>query len=169
MLEAAEVDGARFLQKLRLVILPMLLPAVFLALVLRTMDAFRLFDSVFVTTKGGPEEATDVLQFYAVKQGLEFFNVGYASSLVGPHARLHRPPGRRLRRHRAPGRPALRRGVIRDRGEPHRPQARADRLARASLAWATSSRLRRFLAIIQLSRPAIRQSSAGPRRRSPSW
>jgi multiple sugar transport system permease protein len=81
MLEAAEVDGAGFLQKLRLVILPMLLPAVFLALVLRTMDAFRLFDSVFVTTKGGPEEATDVLQFYAVKQGLEFFNVGYASTL----------------------------------------------------------------------------------------
>jgi multiple sugar transport system permease protein len=81
MLEAAEVDGAGFGRKLRLVILPMLLPAVFLALILRTMDAFRLFDSVYVTTKGGPEDATTVLLFYAVKQGLEFFNTGYASAL----------------------------------------------------------------------------------------
>jgi multiple sugar transport system permease protein len=81
MLEAAEVDGASFAQRLRLVVLPMLLPAVFLALVLRTMDAFRLFDSVFATTKGGPDDATTVLMFYAVKQGLEFFNVGYASAL----------------------------------------------------------------------------------------
>ncbi len=59
----------------------MLLPAVFLALILRTMDAFRLFNSVYVTTKGGPEDATTVLLFYAVKQGLEFFNTGYASAL----------------------------------------------------------------------------------------
>lgn len=75
-LEAAEVAGAGAWAKLRMVILPMLLPAIFLALVLRTMDAFRLFDTVFVTTKGGPDDATNVLMFHAVKQGLEFFEVG---------------------------------------------------------------------------------------------
>ena len=80
-MEAAEVAGANSWQKLRMVILPMLLPAIFLALVLRTMDAFRIFDSVFVTTKGGPDDATNVMMFHAVKQGLEFFDVGYASGL----------------------------------------------------------------------------------------
>jgi multiple sugar transport system permease protein len=81
VLAAAETDGATAVQRFFLIILPMILPAVFLSLTLRTMDAFRLFDSVFVTTKGGPNDATNVLLFYAVKQGLEFYNVGYASAL----------------------------------------------------------------------------------------
>jgi multiple sugar transport system permease protein len=81
VLAAAETDGATARQRFFLVILPMILPAVFLSLTLRTMDAFRLFDSVFVTTKGGPNDATNVLLFYAVKQGLEFYNIGYASAI----------------------------------------------------------------------------------------
>lgn len=80
--EAAAVDGATPWQRLRLVVLPLLLPALLLALMLRSMDAFRLFDSVFVITKGGPGDATNVLQLYAVKQGLEFFNIGYASAIA---------------------------------------------------------------------------------------
>ena len=82
MMEAAGVDGATPWQRLRLIVLPLLLPALLLALMLRTMDAFRLFDSVFVTTKGGPGDATNVLQLYAVKQGLEFFDIGYASAIA---------------------------------------------------------------------------------------
>jgi multiple sugar transport system permease protein len=82
LLDAAEMDGAGRLQRLRHVVLPMLLPTILLALLLRGMDAFRVFDSVFVTTKGGPGDATNVLQFYAVKQGLEFFNVGYAAAIA---------------------------------------------------------------------------------------
>lgn len=81
VLEAAAVDGATAWQRLTNVVLPLLLPAVFLALVLRSMDAFRVFDSVFVTTKGGPGDSTYVLMFYAVKEGLEFFNIGYASAI----------------------------------------------------------------------------------------
>lgn len=81
ILEAAEVDGATGRQRLVNIILPLMLPAIFLALILRTMDAFRLFDSVFVTTKGGPGDSTYVLMFYAVKEGLEFFNIGYASAI----------------------------------------------------------------------------------------
>jgi multiple sugar transport system permease protein len=82
MLEAAAVDGGTPWQRLRLVVLPLLLPALLLALLLRTMDAFRLFEAVFVTTKGGPGDATNVLQLYAVKQGLEFFNIGYAAAIA---------------------------------------------------------------------------------------
>ncbi|MEO1018939.1 MAG: sugar ABC transporter permease [Pseudomonadota bacterium] len=81
VLEAASVDGATALQRLLHVVMPLLLPAIFLALILRTMDAFRVFDSVFVTTKGGPGDSTNVLMYFAVKEGLEFFNVGYASAI----------------------------------------------------------------------------------------
>jgi multiple sugar transport system permease protein len=81
ILEAAAVDGASAAQRLRHVILPLLLPAAFLALILRMMDAFRVFDIIFVTTGGGPADATNTLMIYGVKQGLEFFNIGAASAV----------------------------------------------------------------------------------------
>jgi multiple sugar transport system permease protein len=81
ILEAAEVDGASATQRLRFIISPLLLPAAFLALILRMMDAFRVFDIIFVTTHGGPGEATDTLMTFGVKQGLEFFNIGAASAV----------------------------------------------------------------------------------------
>jgi multiple sugar transport system permease protein len=82
ILEAAEADGATPFQRFRIIVAPMLLPAIFLALVLRTMDAFRVFDIFYSTTNGGPADATNVLMIYAVKQGLEFFNIGYASAIA---------------------------------------------------------------------------------------
>ncbi|HEY1452466.1 MAG TPA: sugar ABC transporter permease [Roseiarcus sp.] len=81
ILEAAAVDGATEAQRFRLVILPLLLPAAFLALILRMMDAFRVFDIIFVSTGGGPADATNTLMIYGVKQGLEFFNIGAASAV----------------------------------------------------------------------------------------
>jgi multiple sugar transport system permease protein len=82
ILEAAEADGANAWQRLCRIVLPLILPAIFLALVLRTMDAFRVFDIVFATTNGGPGDATNVLMVYAVKQGLQFFNVGFAAAIA---------------------------------------------------------------------------------------
>jgi multiple sugar transport system permease protein len=81
ILEAAAVDGATAAQRLRLIVLPLLLPASFLALILRMMDAFRVFDIIFVSTNGGPADATSTLMIYGVKQGLEFFNIGAASAV----------------------------------------------------------------------------------------
>jgi multiple sugar transport system permease protein len=81
ILEAAKVDGASGSQRLWFIILPLLLPAAFLALILRMMDAFRVFDIIFVTTSGGPADATNTLMIYGVKQGLEFFNIGAASAV----------------------------------------------------------------------------------------
>ncbi|HZZ61994.1 MAG TPA: sugar ABC transporter permease [Roseiarcus sp.] len=81
ILEAAAVDGATAPQRLRLIVAPLLLPAAFLALILRMMDAFRVFDIIFVTTSGGPADATNTLMIYGVKQGLEFFNIGAASAV----------------------------------------------------------------------------------------
>ena len=82
LIEAATADGATAWQRFRLIILPLMLPAVFLALVLRIMDAFRIFDTIYVTTGGGPADATMSLMVLAVKQGLEFFNVGMASAIA---------------------------------------------------------------------------------------
>jgi multiple sugar transport system permease protein len=81
ILEAAKVDGASAPQRLWFIILPLLLPAAFLALILRMMDAFRVFDIIFVSTGGGPADATNTLMIYGVKQGLEFFNIGAASAV----------------------------------------------------------------------------------------
>jgi multiple sugar transport system permease protein len=81
ILEAAAVDGASAWQRFHLIILPLLLPSAFLALILRMMDAFRIFDIIFVTTGGGPGDATDTLMVFGVKQGLEFFNIGSASAI----------------------------------------------------------------------------------------
>ncbi|MCW6506443.1 carbohydrate ABC transporter permease [Lichenifustis flavocetrariae] len=81
VLEAATADGSTLLQRFWMVILPLLLPAIFLALVLRTMDAFRVFDSIYVTTGGGPAGATDTLMMLAVKRGLQFFDIGAASAI----------------------------------------------------------------------------------------
>jgi multiple sugar transport system permease protein len=81
ILEAAKVDGASAPQRLWFIIMPLLLPAAFLALILRMMDAFRVFDIIFVSTGGGPADATNTLMIYGVKQGLEFFNIGAASAV----------------------------------------------------------------------------------------
>jgi multiple sugar transport system permease protein len=48
---------------------------------MRSMDAFKLYDSVLVTTGGGPNDATNVLMFLAAKTGLEFFRIGAASAI----------------------------------------------------------------------------------------
>lgn len=81
VIEAAAVDGASYLRTLRSIILPLMLPAIMLAITLRTIDAFRIFDSVYVTTSGGPGNATNTLMYYAVKEGLSFFNIGKASAI----------------------------------------------------------------------------------------
>jgi len=82
VLEAAEVDGASAFQRFRMIVFPMLLPAVFLGVVFRMMDAFRVFDIIIAATGGGPGNTTDVLMVYAVKQGLQFFNIGYGSAVA---------------------------------------------------------------------------------------
>jgi multiple sugar transport system permease protein len=82
ILEAARTDGADAWQRFRMIILPLMLPSIFLALILRMMDAFRVFDTPYVTTAGGPADSTNTLMLMAGKQGMQFFNVGYASAIA---------------------------------------------------------------------------------------
>lgn len=80
--EAASIDGATSWQKFRYVTLPLLWPALLLALLFRTIDALRVFDLVFVMTQGGPADATNVLQFYGYKKTFAEGMIGYGSTIA---------------------------------------------------------------------------------------
>ena len=80
-IEAALIDGASRWQLLRYVIFPMIRPAVMVALLIRLMDAFKVFDVIYVLTLGGPGVSTQVLGLYTYKWGFKFFQMGYASAL----------------------------------------------------------------------------------------
>ncbi|HMU31039.1 MAG TPA: sugar ABC transporter permease [Nitrospira sp.] len=79
--DAARVDGATVWQRFRHITLPLLKPALLLALLFRTMDAFRVFDLVFVMTQGGPGDATQVLQFYGYQTLFTEGRIGYGSAI----------------------------------------------------------------------------------------
>lgn len=81
---AARVDGASGFRIFRSITLPLLRPAIVLALLFRSLDAFRVFDAVFVLTDGGPGHTTEPLSLYAFKTMLRSgsFGLGSALSLV---------------------------------------------------------------------------------------
>ncbi len=79
--EAARVDGANQFQIFRYITLPLLMPFMLVALLIRFIDSFKIFDTIFVMTRGGPANATETLSIYTYKVGLNFFNMGYAATL----------------------------------------------------------------------------------------
>jgi len=82
MYKAAEVDGAGAWQRFWRVTLPMLRPAILVALILRTLGAFRIYDIIYVLTGGGPANATNVLSYYVYEQAFIDFHIGYASAVA---------------------------------------------------------------------------------------
>ena len=78
--EAARTDGASEWQCLRDITLPLLVPQFVLAMLLRSIDTFKLFDKVYALTGGGPGNATQTLSTYVYDTGFRFFNVGPASA-----------------------------------------------------------------------------------------
>jgi multiple sugar transport system permease protein len=82
VMEAARTDCVSWFQEFWYVTLPLLKPVILVALLIRTIDAFRLFDLVYVMTKGGPGTATETLTTYIYVQGFDKFEMGYASALA---------------------------------------------------------------------------------------
>src|SRR5439155_12537382 len=80
-LEAANVDGASSVQRLRYVVLPMLRPAILVALLIRSMDAIRYYDIIWVTTAGGPADSTKIIPIRLYETAFRFFNLGYAAAI----------------------------------------------------------------------------------------
>lgn len=81
-LDAARVDGASGLYVLRRVILPLLAPVLVVAILLRSLDAMKVFEYVFATTRGGPGTETETLQYFIYQTGIQFFRLGSASSMA---------------------------------------------------------------------------------------
>jgi ABC-type sugar transport system permease subunit len=79
--EAASMDGANAWRRFREVTLPLLVPALLVALVFRTLDAFRVFDLVYVLTGGGPGTATEPIALYTFSALLQQLRFGYGSAL----------------------------------------------------------------------------------------
>lgn len=80
--QAAMVDGAGPLERLRHVTLPQIKPALLVVLLFRTLDAFRVFDLVYVLTAGGPGTSTEPVALYTFAALLQHLRFGYGSALA---------------------------------------------------------------------------------------
>jgi multiple sugar transport system permease protein len=80
--EAAAIDGASRWAIFRRIILPLLSPASLFLAVWLTINALQLFDEVYLSTQGGPLNATTVLVYYLYEQAFEQFNFGYAAAIA---------------------------------------------------------------------------------------
>lgn len=81
-LEAARVDGAGALYIFRRITLPLLTPILSVAILLRSLDAMKVFEYVYATTRGGPGTETETIQYFAYQTGIQFFRLGEASSMA---------------------------------------------------------------------------------------
>jgi multiple sugar transport system permease protein len=79
---AARVDGASRWRTFRSVTLPLLEPAILVAVLFRALDALRVFDAIFVLTGGGPANGTETLSIYAYKTLVRSGDFGYGSALA---------------------------------------------------------------------------------------
>jgi ABC-type sugar transport system permease subunit len=82
VVEAARLDGASAWRRFVHITLPLLRPAIVVALVFRTLDAFRVFDLVFVLTGGGPGTSTEVVSLYVFTSLLQNLRFGYGAALA---------------------------------------------------------------------------------------
>lgn len=79
--EAAFVDGASRIQIFWYVTIPLLKRVLLIAITLRLLDALKIFDIVYIMTRGGPAVTTDVFSILVYRVGLHFFSVGYAAAM----------------------------------------------------------------------------------------
>lgn len=80
--ESARIDGASEWQMFRHITWPLVLPFVMVAVVIRTIDALKAFDTIFVITQGGPGTASETVNIYLYLQAFSFYNMGHASAVV---------------------------------------------------------------------------------------
>ncbi len=80
--ESAKVDGSGVFNTFFKITLPLLKPSILVALLMRTLDAFRVFDLIYVLTGGGPGGSTETMSIYAYKTMFQQTNFGYGSVIV---------------------------------------------------------------------------------------
>lgn len=80
--EAAHIDGANAWHAFRHITLPLVWPFIMVAIIIRTIDALKAFDTIFVITQGGPGTASETINLFLYLQAFAFYNMGYASAVV---------------------------------------------------------------------------------------
>jgi multiple sugar transport system permease protein len=81
-LEAAEIDGARFWRSFRYIVLPAIWPVMAIAILIRGLDLFRIFDIIWALTLGGPGTMTETISIYTYTQGFKQFETSYTSAMA---------------------------------------------------------------------------------------
>lgn len=81
VVEVARVDGAGPVALFRHIILPLLTPVILIVLVLRTMEAFKVFDIIWIMTHGGPANSTQTIAIYAYQVAYQGFDFGRGAAL----------------------------------------------------------------------------------------
>ncbi|GIP36644.1 carbohydrate ABC transporter permease [Paenibacillus sp. J2TS4] len=80
--ESAVVDGASKWQTFWHITIPMLMPTIIVAMLLRMIDALKTFDLIYATTQGGPGNSSETLNTYGYLLGFNYFKVGMGSALI---------------------------------------------------------------------------------------
>lgn len=80
--EAGRIDGANWWQSITRLTIPLLRPVLLVALVFRTMWAFRVLDTVYILTKGGPADATNTLAYFTYTQAFQYIQLHYSATLA---------------------------------------------------------------------------------------
>lgn len=80
--EAAEIDGARFWRTFRYVVLPAIWPVMAIAILIRGLDLFRIFDIIWALTQGGPGTMTETISIYTYVQGFKQFETSYTAAIA---------------------------------------------------------------------------------------
>lgn len=79
--EAAQVDGATGWKMVRYVTIPLMRPIILAAIVIRMLDAFKVYEYVYAITRGGPGEATETMQYLIYRTGFIYFRAGEAAAM----------------------------------------------------------------------------------------
>ena len=80
--ESAQIDGASAWQMFRYITLPLITPFLIIAAMIRTIDALKSFDIIFVITQGGPGTASETINLYLYSVAFAYYDIGYASAIV---------------------------------------------------------------------------------------
>ncbi|MBX2838003.1 MAG: sugar ABC transporter permease [Gammaproteobacteria bacterium] len=81
-LEAAQIDGASWWMTFRRIVLPAILPVMFIAILIRALDLFRVFDVIWTMTNGGPGTLTETISIYAYNLAFREFEISYTSAIA---------------------------------------------------------------------------------------
>jgi multiple sugar transport system permease protein len=80
--ESAEIDGATGWQKFIYITLPMVLPFMMVAVIIRSIDALKSFDIIYAMTQGGPGTASETINLYLYNVAFSYYDIGYGSAIA---------------------------------------------------------------------------------------